>query len=416
MQARWAARAGIEATFEVMTDHTTKPRDDDALAMIRDMYHVSGGQTLNASYSILHHVDGRDFGGPMDEHSKLNINRADDRALLLALDDMSLDLLYAVGDWLDQDNEISTLGVERDYYRSLETPYEPRNGPMQSLGEIELVAGIWPKYFRGEDWNLNGRLDSNENDGSRSFPPDQSDSILDPEWSGHLTVYSVAGGATASGQPRIYLRNATPEDLTRRLEIDEAQALALIEFGKNSGNSLSDLLFTALGGGENTPPPNSGDQQPNPRSQQQQRQQPQQNQQQAGPGAFTDAQLRAVFAETSIEDPLDRLPGKINLNTVSSKFLRDIIAFLGLDETIADEILYMRDSRPQGILSIADLQKIPNIQPDELRAVTRRFDTVSSVYTISSRGRSAASGLEVEIIAVVDRSTVPVRIIEYREQ
>ena len=66
VQARWAARAGIEATFEVMTDHTTKPRDDDALAMIRDMYHVSGGQTLNASYSILHHVDGRDFGGPMD--------------------------------------------------------------------------------------------------------------------------------------------------------------------------------------------------------------------------------------------------------------------------------------------------------------------------------------------------------------
>lgn len=421
VQARWAARAGLENTFEVMNDHTLKPREDDALAMIRDMYYVSAGDTINASYTIMHHVDGRDFGGPMDEHSKFNLNREDDRALLLALDDMSLEVLDSVGDWLDQDNEMSALGVERDYYRSLEGPYEPRNGPLQSLAEIELIAGIWPKHFRGEDWNLNNRLDPNENDSARTFPPDTADGILDPGWSGYLTVYSVGDGATASGEPRIRLKDATVDDLVKRCGVEEAQADALIKFGETSSNTLSDLLFMPLGGGSSPDETGGGDARGGRQGQQQQQQGRQgegqggQNQGQ-GPNPLTEKQLRAVLAETCIADPLDRKPGKINLNTVSSRFFRDILEFINVDESIADEILYMRDSRPQGITSIVDLKKIPNITPQDLQSITRRFDTVSNVYTVSSRGRSWSSGLEVEIIAVVDRSTVPVQIIEYREQ
>jgi hypothetical protein len=38
------------------------------------------------------------------------------------------------------------------------------------------------------------------------------------------------------------------------------------------------------------------------------------------------------------------------------------------------------------------------------------------VFTITSRGRSGSTGLEVEITAVVDRSQLPARILEYREQ
>jgi hypothetical protein len=43
------------------------------------------------------------------------------------------------------------------------------------------------------------------------------------------------------------------------------------------------------------------------------------------------------------------------------------------------------------------------------------FTTQSNVFTIVSRGKSKSSGQEVEIIAVVDRSTIPIKIIEYRE-
>jgi len=44
------------------------------------------------------------------------------------------------------------------------------------------------------------------------------------------------------------------------------------------------------------------------------------------------------------------------------------------------------------------------------------FDTRSSVFTISSKGTAKASQVEQEIIVVVDRSTLPVTILEYREQ
>lgn len=412
IQARWAARAGLENTLEVMTEHTRKPYPDDAKAMVRDMYGVSLGDTLNAGYTIMHHVDGRDFGGPMDEHSKINLNRADERGMLLVFDDMTLDIIEAIGDWMDQDNEVSAMGVERDYYRNLESPYEPRNGPLQSVGEFELIAGIWPKYFRGEDWNLNARLDPNENDGRRTFPPDTADEVLDAGWSQHLTVYSVAGGATASGEPRILLKEATVEELQERLGIDTQQAEALIQFGSTETNVLADLLFSPLtqSGAESASNPN---QDQSGGRQQQQQQQPQPG---SGVTPLTDEQLRAVLAETCIEDPLDRVPGKINLNSVSHRFFRDMIALMGYDEVIADEILYLRDGRPQGLVSIVDLRKIPNITNEELQAIVRRFDVVSNVYTIASRGRSWASGTEVEIIAVVDRSTIPVKILEYREQ
>lgn len=423
VQARWAARAGIEDTLTVMTDHTENPVDDDALAMFRDMYQAHKGDTLNASYDIYHHVEGhpKPFAGPMDEHSKININRESDRGLLLVLDDVTPDVVDALADWLDEDNDISTFGVERDWYQGKESPYLPRNGPVRSLGELELIAGIWPKYFRGEDWNLNNRLDVNEDDSARSMPPDDPDDVLDGEWSSRLTVYTVTGGATDSGQPRIYLRQATAEDLMDRLGVNAAQAEALIQYGSTPGNSLSDLISTPLGGAPAGGATSnaaaaaaalaSAQENPSPTNRAGAATQPT-----ASVAGLSEQQLRAVLAETTIEDPLDRTPGKINLNTISPDLLRDIITMMGLDDAIADEIISMRSTQARGILSLVDLQKIPNIAPEDLRAITRRFDTRSNVFCVTSRGRSWASGLEVEIVAVVDRSTVPIQILEYREQ
>ena len=53
---------------------------------------------------------------------------------------------------------------------------------------------------------------------------------------------------------------------------------------------------------------------------------------------------------------------------------------------------------------------------EKLLEMAQNFTTRSNVYTITSRGRSGASGREVEIVVVVDRSTVPVKILEYREE
>jgi hypothetical protein len=83
---------------------------------------------------------------------------------------------------------------------------------------------------------------------------------------------------------------------------------------------------------------------------------------------------------------------------------------------LADEILFLRDSRPEGIASMVELLEVPELHDDLLIQLSEILTTRSNVYTISARGRSHGTGLEHEMIVVVDRSTVPARILEYREQ
>lgn len=106
-------------------------------------------------------------------------------------------------------------------------------------------------------------------------------------------------------------------------------------------------------------------------------------------------------------------PGKLNLNTVPAEVLREV---LDLDIRVADGIVKLRDGREEGIASLVDLLEVPGMTPQILQQIGNFMDTVSNVYSISAKGRSKATGTEVEIFAVVDRSTVPVRILEYREQ
>ncbi len=389
VQARWAARAGVEYTIAVMASHTQRPVADHAFAMVRDMEYVYIGDLHRAGYDIRHHSEGQTWRGPMDEHSKFNLANTDRGMILNLLEDMSIDILVAIEDWIDADDNVGNLGAERDWYLSRESPYEPRNGPLRSVAELELVAGIWPEFLRGEDWNLNGRLDPNEDDGPRSWPLDEPDEYLDAGWSAFLTTHSVRGGATASGLPRIYLRETDVDELQDRLDVDEAQAEALMGM---AGTGLEVLLTSPLAtlGGQRGPTRSST-------------------------AALTSEQLTAIFAETSMTDPRKRLPGKMNINTVPAELLRDLVFELGAEEVIADEILFLRESRPEGIVSITELAEIPDLDPALRQRLAELMDTRSNVYTISSKGRSWSTGAEVEIIAVVDRSTLPVRILEYRE-
>jgi hypothetical protein len=391
VQARWAARAGIEDTIAVLADHTFDPIATDAFAMIYDLEAASWGEMSGARYEILHHVDGTDFSGPMDEHSRYNLNRIENRGIVMnAFRDMTIDVPSSIEDWMDEDDEPNTLGVERDYYLALPTPYEPRNGPIQNIAELELIAGIWPEYLRGEDWNLNNRLDEEENDSTASLPDDEPDDRLDYGWAGRLTTHSRAYGATASGLPRIYLPRSNVEELVERLGVDERQAELLLQFASNSESRLELLYTQGL-----APLATDGDLG------------------EAMQDALSQPQLDAVMNETTLSRSWTRVPGRVNINTVSTEFLRDLLPD---NEDLADEIIYLRSSRPEGITSLTTLQDLPEMTDERMAQLVTLFTTSSNVFTITSRGRSASSGMEVEIIATVDRSTLPVRIIEYREQ
>ena len=386
IQARWAARAGIESSIAVMADHTARPAPQDSLAMLKDLEYVATGDAGIATWDIRHHSDGQDWSGPMDEHSKFNINSKDNSIFILVIDDMAFGVLEAILDWIDEDDDPRTLGVERDYYLSLETSYEPRNGLLRSIAELELIAGVMPDDVRGEDWNLNFRLDPNEDDGGDSLPWDEPDQWLDGGWASLLTTSSVDGGATQSGERRINLLKIDSISLQLRLGLEPAQADALLNFAHSEDADLAVLLTQTLRS-------ISGDAE--------------------GVTNLTDDQLRIIFAETCLYDAHEAPPGRININTVAPELLYRLLPD---NERLVEEILYLRVNNAGGITSPLDYLNISGIETSMVSFLYGLFDTQSNVFTISSLGRAPGSGVEQEIIAIVDRSTLPVTILEYREQ
>ena len=387
IQARWAARAGIESSIAAMSEHVFMPVQNHAFALIKDLEDVSYGTVGNASWDIRHHVDGQDWRGPMDEHSKFNINAQNSVLFLRILDEeLPYGVLESILDWMDEDDEVRLLGVERDYYLSLDSPYEPRNGPIRSIAEMELIAGVMPDDIRGEDWDLDFRLDSNEDDGGQSLPWDEPNGILEGGWASLLTAITVDGGPTESGEPRINLKNIDLETVQLRLGVDEFQARALVTYVNGNNASLGQLLISGL-----------------------------QSLAQGIEGVtnLTDEQLTYVFAETAMFEPHEAPPGRMNINTVSPELLYKIFPE---NTRLVEELINLRINNTGGISSPLDYRNIPGISSNEITYLYETFDTRSSVFTISSKGTVKASQVEQEIIVVVDRSTLPVTILEYREQ
>lgn len=91
-----------------------------------------------------------------DESGKININKVTDDTkdnLVKFLTSYKLDIITAEAitdsllDWLDKDDLHHINGAEKDYYVSLPEPYEPKNGPFESIEELALVKGVTPQIF-----------------------------------------------------------------------------------------------------------------------------------------------------------------------------------------------------------------------------------------------------------------------------
>ncbi|HVC45274.1 MAG TPA: type II secretion system minor pseudopilin GspK [Candidatus Binataceae bacterium] len=55
---------------------------------------------------------------------------------------VSTDLIPVLVDWLDPDSVESPGGAEADYYLQLMPPYEPRNAPMPTIGDLRACKGV----------------------------------------------------------------------------------------------------------------------------------------------------------------------------------------------------------------------------------------------------------------------------------
>jgi hypothetical protein len=140
--------------------------------------------------------------GLVDEASKVNLNTAS-QEMLQKLPEMTAELAASIIDWRDTDSDVTAGGAEDEYYLLQASPYHCKNAPFETVDEILLVKGASEDLLYGEDTNLNGLLDPQENDGDVSEPPDNADGKLDRGFYDYVTVYSTEANVDAEGNTRI---------------------------------------------------------------------------------------------------------------------------------------------------------------------------------------------------------------------
>lgn len=179
--------------------------------------------------------------GLENESSRLNLNTvllADDyeedgaRNILLALPGMTESIADAILDWLDPDDQPRLLGAERDYYASLDPPYEPRNGPLHSVEELLLVRDVTPALLFGADLNRNALVDASEEPLTVIENVDNSTGAMNRGWAAYLTLDSAERNVRPDGQPKINVNMDDLEELHSQLTdvFDEAKANFIVAY------------------------------------------------------------------------------------------------------------------------------------------------------------------------------------------
>ncbi len=400
-RAYWAARSAVETVIARLEQEATQAQPFGARSLMDSLAIDAQGDLSGATYRTRHETETGVVSGPADAQAKLNINTLTYDDLML-MPDMTEDVAYSILDYIDADEEPNMLGAEAESYYSLPIPYLPRNAPIRHLQELELVIGVRPEWVRGEDWNLNGLLDPNENDDDASWPPDNNDGILDAGWSAIVGCGGAFGGVSpTTGEAKIDLSTETASAVAAAISCDDTQSEAIINHIKAGATSLGNFIKTNL----------STIAQQDQQSQNQSSALGQMaNSARGGAGRaprvanLSREQLAALLATCTVGDPALVYTGKVNINTATDKTLEYLSS---LTPTTRDAILLFRDQAAGDMQSITELLDVPQVTPAILADLYEKFDVRTNVISMTVQGRDNASGLTVEIYVEIDRSTLP---------
>jgi DNA uptake protein ComE-like DNA-binding protein len=152
----------------------------------------------------------RDFG-LVDESAKLNLNSPlVTSEVLMQLPGMTEEFAAAIVEWRSPEGASSAVsgGV---------TGTSVKHGPFESIEELALVSGATRAILYGEDANMNGVLDPNEDDGGTSLPEDNADGKLDPGLLEYVTVFSKEPATTTDGTQRLNVADPQQREPLRTL-------------------------------------------------------------------------------------------------------------------------------------------------------------------------------------------------------
>jgi general secretion pathway protein K len=159
-ELQWIGRSGVEYARWVLVLQGTCPLEPyDALSQPWATGTPSGLCATNGGLMEIQsevHIGHGYFTWKMtDMERKFNINVANEailqQALLLTGVDPSemTPIINSILDWIDPDDNPRIQGTESEYYKTLDPPYEAKNGPIDDLAELLLIRGITPNLYWG---------------------------------------------------------------------------------------------------------------------------------------------------------------------------------------------------------------------------------------------------------------------------
>jgi DNA uptake protein ComE-like DNA-binding protein len=326
-----------------------------------------------------------------DEASKINLNTAT-KEVLLKLPNMTEDIVDCIIDWRDADNTPGASGAESSYYNGLTPPYNCKNQPFETLEELLYVKGMTPALLYGEDFNLNGRLEPNEDDGDKTWPPDNMDGHLDPGLWSLCTVWSTDRNVDAEGNKRVNINTASAPELVRAgLQNPEVQQILAMR------TALPFLSVAQLLGGQGVPP------------------------------VLTVQRFKAVLVgdKLGVADAAT-VPGLVNINTAPKQVL---VCLPGITEEIALKIMDYRTTPGNDLSNMGWLLNV--VEPAVLQRCAPYITCRSYQFRINAVGRvgtpydNAAPAQDVperpgafrRMVAVFDKLATPnPRLVYWKDQ
>lgn len=194
--------------------------------------------------------------GLTDECSKLDLNRATESQLRRLFEivipqettntiDVNV-LVDSLLDWREPGAVPRANGAKDEYYNSLDPPYRCKGGLFSTIEELLLVRGFTAWVVFGEDYNRNGLLDPNEDDGDASFPPDNADGVLYAGVAPFFTLWSREMNVSKDNRPRINLNLKDAQKLQEALSAEFRPEIVSyvmeVRGGGGAFNSVMNLL------------------------------------------------------------------------------------------------------------------------------------------------------------------------------
>jgi competence ComEA-like helix-hairpin-helix protein len=309
---------------------------------------------------------------------------------------MTPDVTAAIVNW--HGGDATTVAAEAQYYAGLQPPYQPRNGPFQTVRELLMVRGVTPETLLGKDAHQNGLLEAaGENGNEFAFASSVDSSDLG--WAGILTVDSSVQNLNAAGEDRVNVQTADQNALTAVNGITPQIARAIVAYrGQHRFQSIADLLDVTPAQNQNRGAAQSSGASGNSASGQ-------------SGNSVVDENLFMDIADDMTTDTGQSLAGAININTAS---LEVLACLPGVTREIAQAVISLRQSNGF-FANTGELLKVPGLTRDIFKQIAPLVTARSETFRILSEGRINSTGARQRIQAIIHVGLDDITTLSWRE-